>query len=370
MKRRIADGIIEAPKPPQSTPQIEPAGEYWTRMAVGTDDDKLKARYERLAKHFAELNPKIDETVPPQIEPEPESEPSPKPLQFPTTIKTFSELNQAILLNKNADLHRAAALWYVLRSPNGSGKIAKEDALQVATSWTGRSRSAAYGWLNSGEGIFWNSGKDGQLYLMGKNAVIDRFLGEDIAPGKAIYIPITKLLSGRLLTVRGSLSATWIKRAQGVNKARKTRRVTSQGIPERTQYNYDKAAKVIVRKNSTYVPELGKSRQGSNLYLLPKGFEPERISTPKISEFKGYRATENAAANLANGDKANGAKVYFTQAVQANKVAAKRKAEGDNTPVIYTFPMTDPTKPNLRPRFQSAIVVSGEAEWLTSSATN
>jgi len=241
LKRRIADGIITSPKPlveavkpPQSTPEIEP-------------------------------------------EPSPKKDPHPTP----TFIKIHSKLAAAILSLKSSHLARAYALWAIIRS-DGKTWHYQKDVLDIAAK-TGKTERTIKKWLAAGEGVFWVKGwHRGRRTIShtGKDKVLDYFgLPE---PGKVIDVNINHL-QGKLKVVRAAMFGTWLSKDSRW-ASRDTIKILT-GVKPRTQSSYEKTnhtQKQKVFTNWGWFDDTGKHQQMRQL--------PNRYYAPFNPHYQGHNS--------------------------------------------------------------------------------
>lgn len=263
------------------------------------------------------------------------------PETLPYSARIHSTLAQKIISEK--EFTRSYALWCVLRSMAGPGHIDKQDVINLAIRRTGKAQSTIYNWLSQGEGIFWTSA-GGRLWLKGKDAVIDRFLGAGVRPGRVVVVPVKELLTDKLHRVRAVLSATWLASDNGKIAARITRRNILQGVPERTQQTYDRTAGVKIRPLS--VRSQTQKKQLSNQYFRPDSLTTLNVEKRPKNQIYGYRPTENNAAVSAQmsvvgnggGYKFGGLRTYFNDQRKAVAVAEYRKKNDIGIPVYWLNP--------------------------------
>ena len=253
----------------------------------------------------------------------------------------------------NKKLTRSYALWSSLRLLGSAGHFPTSDVVKLAQAKTGKAQSTIYNWLEAGDGIFWNR-NHGQLYLIGKGAVFDHFLGHGVKPGLVFLVSEENILAPKLHTLRAYLSATWNTR--GRVTARIIRRNIFQGIPERTQQNYDKTAGVFIRPIS--VRNGNAKKQLSNYYGMSPNVSTLTVQKRQDGEFFGHRAIDfNAAVRakalgfnsnhcvennttFTNGiqQKNHTARRYFDNQHKAVEVARYRKQHDIPIPVYWLNP--------------------------------
>ncbi len=177
-------------------------------------------------------------------------------------VKLHSYLITEILKSNRADLHRAYAMWAYLRMLGF--RFDFSDLLIEFEEKTGKNERTIRRWLNAGEGIFWNTNKNG-VWLIGKDRVGNHFglpvLGR-------VLLADEKDLFGGLQHLRATLSTGWFNGKEKVFASRATIK-NIIGKSHQTQLNYEehtKQKKIFIKSNE-FKSEYGDNwRQFPNIY--------------------------------------------------------------------------------------------------------
>lgn len=133
-------------------------------------------------------------------------DPPPVAPGLPDKVRTWSELNQAILVNKQAALAR---VWYLARGcdRDAKGWLSKSEFVRLVTAHLGMTPRRARGLLNKGMGLWWSE-RDAETLTLSSHRKLARHF--EVKLGYAV--PLPNRAFKRLATFRAFLYASWFVR--------------------------------------------------------------------------------------------------------------------------------------------------------------
>jgi hypothetical protein len=228
-------------------------------------------------------------------------------------VKFHSYITQEILKSDSANLHRAFAIWSVLRSETW---FYLDDLLTEFTEKTGKTERTVRRWFNSGEDIFWRYGHHKNrrtIVLIGKWQVMEYY---DLPiPGRVILIDEENLFGG-LQKLRAHLSTSWMNGKEKAFASRQTIESKIDKVPQ-TQRNYEKQTRSKSQpiRILNWHAEYAEFKQLPNLYYA-------------VNYAKYYKRPKYRYGFISGGDDTwtttSNRKLLYGSCDKAKKAASKR----------------------------------------------